>query len=167
MFSNKTINLKLNSYKYRVEINLNEQFAIESYADRSILQLLCFKSQSIVQKTEEKRTFEFMIFDSNKYLQLKLAPSIKRISNMYMYSDNVKLSPVGNCQVHIMEFLLFKSKFQENGHFVFDPPMYVSISKKNINTITINISTETCKEVFIQDDVITCRLNFCRRQFLA
>ena len=28
MFSNKTIDLKLDSYQYRVEINPNEQFAI-------------------------------------------------------------------------------------------------------------------------------------------
>ena len=86
VFSNKTINLKIDSYQYRVEINPNEQFAIACYADRSILQLLGFRSQFIVQKTQGKRTFEFMIFDSNKYIQAKLPPSIKRISNMYVYS---------------------------------------------------------------------------------
>ena len=66
MFSNKTINLKIDSYQYRVEIDPNEQFAIAYYADRSILQLLGFGSQFIVQKTPGKRTFEFMILDSNK-----------------------------------------------------------------------------------------------------
>ena len=49
VFSNKTINLKIDSYQYRVEINPNEQFAIACDADRSILQLLGFGSQSIVQ----------------------------------------------------------------------------------------------------------------------
>ena len=167
LLSNKTINLKLDSYQYRVEINPNEQFAIACYLDRSILQLLGFGSQSIVQKTSGKRTFEFMIFDSNKYIQAKLPPSIKKISNMYVYSDNVELSLVNNSQVQIMGFLPIKNKFQETGHWVFNPPMYVRVREKNIRTITIKISTETGEEFPIQDDVITCRLNFRRRPFLV
>ena len=119
LFSNKTINLKIDFYQYRVEINPNEQFAIACYADRSILQLLSFGSQSIVQLSSGKRTFEFIIFNSNKYIQAKLPPSIKRISNMYVYSDIVELSPVGNSQIPIMGFLLIKSNFQENGLWVF------------------------------------------------
>ena len=53
VFSNKTIYLKIDSYPYRGEINPIEQFAIASYADRSILQLLGFGSQFIVQKLQE------------------------------------------------------------------------------------------------------------------
>ena len=111
MFSNKTINPKLDSYQYRVEIDPNVQFAIACFADRSILQLLRFGSQSILRKTPGKRTVEFMIFDSNKYIQAKLPPSIKRISNMYVYSDIVEQSPVGNSHVPIMGFLPITSKF--------------------------------------------------------
>ena len=71
MFSNKTINLKLNSYQYCVEIDPHQQFAIACYPDRSILQLFGLEIQFIVQKTLGKQTFEFMIFDSNKYIQAK------------------------------------------------------------------------------------------------
>ena len=49
VFINKTINMKIDSYQYRVEINPNEQLGIACYADRSILQLLGFGLQSIVQ----------------------------------------------------------------------------------------------------------------------
>ena len=84
-----------------------------------------------------------------------------------MYSDIVELSPVGNSQVPIMGFLPIKSKFQESGHWVFKPPMYVRVREKNIRTITKNISTETGKVFPIQDDVVTSRLNFRRRPFLA
>ena len=73
VFINKTINLNIDPYQYRVEINLNEQFEISCYAERSILQLLGFRSQSIVQKTPGKRTLEFIIFDSNKYNTSKIA----------------------------------------------------------------------------------------------
>ena len=105
VFINKTMNLNIDLYQYRVEINPNEQFAIACYAERSILQLLGLRSQSIVQKTPGKRSFEFMIVNPNKHIHVKFPPSIKRISNMYLYSHIVELSPVGNSKVPIMGFL--------------------------------------------------------------
>ena len=108
-----------------------------------------------------------MVFSKNMYVQAKLPPSIQRISNMYVYSDIVQLSPVSNSQVPIMGFLSIKSNFQENGHWVFNPPIYVRVREKNIRTITMKISTETGKDFPIHDDVVTCRLNFRRRPFLV
>ena len=46
VFINKTINLWMDPYQYRVEINPNVNFAIAWYAERSILKLIGFKSQS-------------------------------------------------------------------------------------------------------------------------
>ena len=84
-----------------------------------------------------------MVFDANMFVQAKLSPSIQRISNMYVYSDIVELSPVGNSQVPIMGFLPIKSNFQEKNHWVFNPPLYVRVREKNIRTITMKIFTET------------------------
>ena len=42
--------------------------------------------------------------------------SLHKISNMYVYSDIVKLSAVGNSQVPSMGFFPIKSNFQEKGH---------------------------------------------------
>ena len=64
---------------------------------------------------------------------------------MYVYLDIVELSPVGNSQVSKMGFLLIKSKFQESGHWVFNPPMHVKSREKNIRTITIKIFTDLVK----------------------
>ena len=52
-----------------------------------------------------------MVFGANMYVQAKLTPSIQRISNMYVYSDIVELSPVDNSQVPIIGFLPIKSNF--------------------------------------------------------
>ena len=41
-FINKSINLKLDAYQYRVEINPTGNYAIACYAERSILKLLGF-----------------------------------------------------------------------------------------------------------------------------
>ena len=108
-----------------------------------------------------------MVFAENMYVHAKLPPSILRISNMYMYSDIVELSPVGNSQVPILGFLPIKSNFQENGHWVFNPPMYVMVREKKIRTISMKISTETGEDLHIHDDVVTCLINFRRRPYLV
>ena len=167
VFTNKTIYLRINPYQYRVEINPNVNFAIACYAERSILNQLGFGSQSTVIETPQKRAVEYIIFNANMYVQAKLPSSIQRISNMYVYSDIVELSPVGNSQAPIMGFLSIKSNFQKNGHWVFNPPLYVRFRKTNIRKITMKNSTETGKKFPIHDDVVTCRLNFRRRPFLV
>ena len=86
---------------------------------------------------------------------------------MYVYSDIVTLSPVHNSQVQIKTIFLINSKFKQKGHWVFNPPMYVRVREKNVRTITIKILTKPGEEFPIQDDVVTCRLNFCRRLFLV
>ena len=104
VFSNKTIDLRQDPYQYRVEINPNVTFAIACYAVDTILKLLEFGSQSSVIKTPQKRAVEYMVFSVNMYVQAKLPSSIQRISNMYVYSDIVKLSPVRNSLLPIMHF---------------------------------------------------------------
>ena len=86
---------------------------------------------------------------------------------MYVYSDIVELSLVGNSQVPIMGFLLIRSSLQDTGHWVFNPPLYVRVKEKNITTITIKICTESGEEYFILDGLVTCRLHFRRRPFLV
>ena len=49
---------------------------------------------------------------------------------MYVYLNIVELSPVSNSQVPIMGFLPIKSRFQENFHWVFNPPLYDSQRKE-------------------------------------
>ena len=113
----------MDPHQYRVEINPNVNCAIASYAEHSILKLLGFGSQSPVIETSQKRAAEYMVFGANMYVLAKLPQSIKQISNMYVYSDIVELSPVSNSQVPIIGFLQIQRNFQENSHWVFNPPL--------------------------------------------
>ena len=81
-----------------------------------MLQLFGFGSQTNVKQTFGKRTIEFMIFELNKYIQAKFLPSLKRITNMYVYLNIVELSHVGNSQIPIMGFLQITTHFQKNIH---------------------------------------------------
>ena len=108
-----------------------------------------------------------MIFDENKGRTAILPSSLKRISNMFAYSDIVELSFVGNNQVPLMGFFPIKSHFMDIGHWVFNLPLYFRVKEKNISTITMKISTETEEDFPIKDGLVTCRLNFRHRPFLV
>ena len=49
---------------------------------------------------------------------------------MIVYSDIVEQSMVGNSQLLIIGFFPIKSKFQELGQCVFNPPMFVKVRKQ-------------------------------------
>ena len=80
VFSNKTINLRMDPYQYRVEINPNVTFAIACYAEHSILKPLKFGSQSTVIETFQKRAVEYMVFGAN----------ICSSKNVFLNSENIK-----------------------------------------------------------------------------
>ena len=92
-----------------------------------MLPLLGFGSQTNVKQTPDKRTIQFMIFEPNRYVQPNLPPSLKQKSNMYVYSDIVEQSHVCNSHIPIMGFLPITTHFQENGHWVFNPPLYEKV----------------------------------------
>ena len=100
-------------YQYRVGINLNLNFAIACYVERSILKLLRFGSQSTVIETSQKRAVEYIVFGANMYVQAKLPPSIQRILNINVYSDIFEPSAVSNSQVPIIGFLPKKVTFKK------------------------------------------------------
>ena len=68
VFTDKTFNLRINPYQYRVEINPNVNFAIACYAERFILKPLGFESQSILIENPQKRAVEYMVFNANMYV---------------------------------------------------------------------------------------------------
>ena len=57
-----------------------------------------------------------MVFGENYYVQAKLPPSIKKISNMYVYSDIVELSLAGYFQVLIISWVFIECNCHENNH---------------------------------------------------
>ena len=74
---------------------------------------------------------------------------------------------MGNSQGPIMGFPPIQSNFQENGHWVFNPFLYVRVMDKNIRTVTMKILTETGEEFSINENLVTCRLNFRRRAIVV
>ena len=85
---------------------------------------------------------------------------------MYVYSNIVKLSSVGNSQIP-KGFLLIKSRFKKMVIGYLTNPCISKSKHKNLNTSTMKILTEINDQFFTQDRLVTCRLYFRRRPFLA
>ena len=79
VFTNKTINLRIDPDQNRVEINPNVNFSIACYAKRFICKLLGFGSQSTVIETSQKRAVAYMVFNANIYVKAILPPLIYKI----------------------------------------------------------------------------------------
>ena len=85
---------------------------------------------------------------------------------MYVYSDIGELSHVGNSQIPRMGFRPINTHFQENGHWVFNPSLYVKVKEEIINSTTINICTKTGENFPIEDGEVICCLHFHRRPLI-
>ena len=112
--NNNKSKLNFDIYQYRLDNNSNVQFAIACFSEQSMLQLVGFGSQINVKQTPGKQPIKLIIFEPNTYVQAKLLPSLQQISNMYVYTDIVKLYHVSNSQILIMEFVLITTHFQTN-----------------------------------------------------
>ena len=81
---------------------------------------------------------------------------------MFVYSDIVELSLIGDTQAASLGFLRIQSKFGEQAYWSFNPPYYVRLREKHITTITIQLCDDTGEAFPIVNGKVLCRLNFCR-----
>ena len=89
--------------------------------------------------TDHKFAYAFIMFDENKHLDAQLPPSINRITGMWVYSDIIELSAVGDTQAPILGYLLIQSKFDEMGYWNFNSPYNIEIKEHFVSNITIKI----------------------------
>ena len=54
-----------------------------------------------------------MVFDENERVDALLPPLIKRITSMWVYTDIIELSAVGDIQAPFIGYVSIQSKFDE------------------------------------------------------
>ena len=84
-----------------------------------------------------------MVFDAGETLLSVQAPQLKRVKSMFVFSNIVKLTLVGDTQPASLGFLIIQSKFGDQAYWSFNPPYYVRLRKKYITTITIQLCDDT------------------------
>ena len=155
-------NITYNENTHKVTFTQNTKYALAVYSHHSILQLLGLSKQTTTITYTGKKNVEYLILEPNKHITSQLTAHIKRLTSIFVYSDLVELSLVGDSQSALLGYCPIQSKFGEQGYWCFNPPYYVRVREKYINTITIELCTDTGEAFPIEDGKVNCRLNFRR-----
>ena len=84
-----------------------------------------------------------MVFDENERVDALLPPLIKQITSLWVYTDIIEFSAVGDIQAPFLEYVPIQSKFDEMEYWNVNPPYYINIKEHFVNNITIKICTDT------------------------
>ena len=63
-----------------------------------------------------------MVFNENEHVDALLPPLIKRNTSMWVYTDIIKYSAVGDIQALFLGYVPILSKFDKMGYWNFNPP---------------------------------------------
>ena len=94
-----------------VRFRQKSKYAIATFTDNSVLHILGLDKQTTRVNLPEKPGVEYMVFDASETVLLEQAPQLKRATSMFVYSDILELSLVGDTQAASLGFLPIQSKF--------------------------------------------------------
>ena len=99
-FPTSSIALGFNFNKQRVDLTSSVKFAFVCFAECSILQIMGFGKQSRIGSftTDHKSGYDLIMFNENERMEALLPPLIKQITSMWIYTDIIELSAVGDIQ---------------------------------------------------------------------
>ena len=108
-----------------------------------------------------------MVFNEHKRVDALLPPFIKQITSMWVYTDSIELSAVGDIQAPFLWYVPIQSKFDKMEYWNLNPPYYIKVNKNTVSNIIIKICTDTGEDFPIINGKVSCSLHFCRRPFLV
>ena len=158
----KDNNITYNENTHKVTFTQTTDYYMAAISKNSILQLLGLSKQTTTVPSEHLGPLDLIKFEANKPKVSEITAHIKRLTSIFVYSDIVELSLVGDSQSALLGYCPIQSKFGDQGYWCFNPPYYVKVREKYINTITIELCTDTGESFPIEDGKVNCRLNFRR-----
>ena len=165
IYSQFTGEFTFNKVTQTVEVRSNCRIMMACYTDNSIFQILGLGKSRQKLRLPGKRETEYLSLASTVYYESIAVPALKRITNMFIYSDIVELTATGDTQAATLGFLPLQSKFNETGYWSFNPPYFTRVKEKFIPRITIKLCTETGEPFPIVDGRVILHLFFRRIPF--
>lgn len=156
------INITYDENTHKVTFTQDKEYVLGVYYKDSILHLLGLSKQTTPVQYKGSTQYEYLKLEPNKVLVSKLNAHIKRLTSIFVYSDIVELSLVGDSQSALLGYCPIQSTFGEQGYWCFNPPYYVKVRERYINNIRIEMCTDTGDIFPIDDGRVYCRLNFRR-----
>jgi len=155
-------NVTYNENTHKLTFLQKTKYALAVYSEHSILQLLGLSKQTTLIKYKALPNVEYIILEPNKAVFSELPAHMNRLTSIFVYSDIVELSLVGDSQSALLGYCPIQSKFGDQGYWCFNPPYYVRVREKSISSIKMELCTDTGEIFPIEDGKVNCRLNFRR-----
>ena len=107
------------------------------------------------------------MFNDNERVDTLWPPMIYRIISMWVYTDIIELSAVGNIQAQFLEYVPIQRKFDKIGYWKFNSRYYIEVIEHSLCNKIIKICTDKKENFPIVDGKLTCSLHCCRRPILV
>ena len=132
----------------------------------SIIQMLGHSSKAQVIRCPSGRLIEVLVVEKSLLVKSGTLTKIKKqvprmMENVFVYSDIVKSSLVGDSQANFLGYFPILSTTDERGYWGFNPPYYHEVQMSTIDRIAIKLCTED-GQLFTNEGKVIIRLHFRR-----
>jgi hypothetical protein len=125
-------------------------YLIVAPAFSSIISMLGHGKRSYEITMSSKRNIQILIVDSTSVMELRKQfkkplkvveeVNLKTLDNVFIYSDIIEQSLIGESQGNLLGYFPIKSKYGETGYWCFNPPYEYRVIKNWIDTISIKLT---------------------------
>jgi len=148
------------------------RYLIVAPATASIIAMLGHGARSTEMKMSSKRNIDVLVVDIEHFANLRSSynitlPAVEEVNlrtldNVFVYSDIIEQSLIGESQGNILGYFPIKSKFGETGYWCFNPPYDYKAIKNFVDTISIKLTTVNGELFPFKKGQIIIRLLFKR-----
>ena len=150
------------------------RYLIVAPADSSIISMLGHGSRTTAITTSRKRVIEVLPVETEISSMCKERvrnplPEIDKVNlrtldNVFVYSDIIEQTLIGESQANTLGYFPIKSNFGETGYWCFNPPYDYKVNKAYIDTISIKLARMNGELFPFKNGKIIIRLLFKRVQ---
>ena len=88
---------------------------------------------------------------------------VRKFTGIYVYTDIIEYSIVGDTVAPCLTYVPIDSKFGELGHYIQNPPIYHRVNRGEISTIEISLRTHVGELLPMTHAEVNVQLDFRRR----
>ena len=148
------------------------RYLIVAPANASIISMLGHGARSTEIKMSSKRNIQVLPVHTDSFQIVRDSynnplPAVEKVNlrtldNVFVYSDIIEQSLIGESQANQLGYFPIKSKFGETGYWCFNPPYSYKVIKNFVDTISIKLTALNGELFPFKKGQIIIRLLFTR-----
>ena len=165
--------VKFNPLTHRVKFEyLKSRYLIVCPSSKSIISMLGYASRARKIRISAGREYDVLIMEtaeifSTRFRLRKQLPvtdrvNLRTLNNVFVYTDIVEESLIGESQGNMIGYFPIKTSFGETGYWCFNPPYHYRVKLSYIDTISLKLCRATGELFPFKNGKIIIRLLFTR-----